>query len=577
MKFGLTVVVLALMGAILAGSISFDSTPILKTEYDRITDLAPIVTYSSVDSDELYNPVSNQTGWTNVLYTTQDSPSIYSVIEDGTYESWTAPESLSTYAYQGHYFESSAGSVSAAGSFIVWNDGSNGIYPAENMTGGNSGQTQQLVTSTNHIYQATWNVTVDGGQPLAYGFVDLTHQAATDNWSNIVLNFDDKYCTPAELQFTSNGDVDQKVVTLNLQRGSTEWGTRYFWDQSRSGWYRITGVGPNNVPTLGDSPVNLYSTMVLFDHTITGEQFVPGNRTYITPYSEVTIGSGETATWSNGYQNSRIQILADPTAIVTATDGSATLTINLPPEAQSYNKVLITIGASTGDRYWQGITNYVSPTDYTLLDYHYAITGGAALNHIDEITVSGSSMAYLANTWVPTDPSGLLWQDPVMAPADYFPALMAADARIIFSSILVTGESLTINGQTYLTSDKSITIDGRNYRLNGFAVDYQNGHTYLNTPTGERFDIGVTTSTEISGSGVWFWSAELDSINTVSGEQTNIQFGQAPTANWSIFAFVGLIGLGLIGAIAIGRSSLDGYDWIIMIVAAVIALMLVTT
>lgn len=579
MKIGLTVVVLALMGAILAGSVSFTTSPTLETEYERVSDLAPIVTSSPVTGSEIYNPITNQTGWTDVNFETQLSPSIYSITSTGTYESWTSTKTIT--GYGGVYYTTTAGSCSIDyGSRVLWSDGSNGMVAAENMIGGFSGQTSTLVTTIG-TFKATWSVTFGTAVPADDGLFwqDLTHLATTENWSNIIVTTN-AWVRVGELQFTSNGNADQKVVSLHVEPDPDDvGGVRYYWDQSRSGWYEITGTGVNNAPLLADNPISLFWWGRGYDNPslLTGERFVPGPTTYIVPYSQVTIPTGNTPTWSNGYANARVQIITDPTVTLAASDGTNAATITLPTEAQSYSKVLITIGASSGDRYWQGITNYVSPTNYSLLEYRYLISGGTELNSVSNLAiVSGSSMAYIANTWVPTDPSGLLWQDPTMAPQGFFPDVYTQGARVIFSSILVTGDSLTIDGHTYSTADKKITIDGRDYSLNGFAIDYHNGHTYLNTPTGERIDLGVTVSTVITGSGVWYWSAELDSINVTTGERTDVLFGQAPSSmEWSVFAFIGLIGVCILGLAAMSRESLDGMDWIIMILAAIIALMLV--
>lgn len=579
MKIGLTVVVLALMGAILAGSVSFTTSPTLETEYERVSDLAPIVTASPVTGSEIYNPITNQTGWTDVNFETQTSPSIYSITSTGTYESWTSTKTIT--GYGGVYYTATAGSCSVDyGSRVLWSDGSNGMVAAENMIGGFSGQTSTLVTTIG-TFKATWSVSFGTAVPANDGLFwqDLTHLATTENWSNIIVTTSIGVRV-GELQFTSNGNADQKVVSLHVETDPDDvGGVRYYWDQSRSGWYEITGTGVNNAPLLADNPTSLFWWGRGYDNPslLTGERFVPGPTTYIVPYSQVTIPEDNTPTWSNGYANARVQIITDPTVKLAASDGTNAATITLPTEAQSYSKVLITIGASSGDRYWQGITNYVSPTNYSLLEYRYLITGGTALNSVSNLAiVSGSSMAYIANTWVPTDPSGLLWQDPTMAPQGFFPDVYTQGARVIFSSILVTGNSLTIDGHTYATADKKITIDGRDYSLNGFAIDYHNGHTYLNTPTGERIDLGVTVSKVITGSGVWYWSAELDSINVTTGEKTDVLFGQAPSSmEWSVFAFIGLIGLCILGLAAMSRESLDGMDWIIMILAAIIALMLV--
>ena len=46
MKYGLAIVVVALMGAVLAGSMAIDRTAYTEDSYERVTDLTPIVVFA---------------------------------------------------------------------------------------------------------------------------------------------------------------------------------------------------------------------------------------------------------------------------------------------------------------------------------------------------------------------------------------------------------------------------------------------------------------------------------------------------------------------------------------------------
>lgn len=587
MKIGLTVVVLALMGTILAGSVAFTQSPTVETSYDRVADLAPIVSYSAVTGDELYNPISNQVGWEGVSYVTQDTPSIYSYTTPGELENQTSNTILS---YGGYYYPDYSSPLTRA-SDLKWNDDSSPWNAKPIMIGGYHSRAPDNLGLPSYVIDLSVKYVLDGvttnvAVNSSYWWQDLKRIASNSSWptGTVVDGGSDVSIYNGVSYYASSGFETPPIPnpyqtnkwyyyyqTLNM----TSTAASYYWDADAQNWYEIIGYAPSGKPVLGQAAVNLVWHASSSSATLSYKQYSGMTTYYVTPYSPVTINAGETATWNNGYQNTRVQFIVESGATVTATDGVTTETIILPASASVYEKVLITIGAEAGDRYWQGITTYVSPTEYALLDYHYAITGGSDLDSIYGITVTDSTMAYMVNTWVPADPNGLLWGNPSMDLAAYFPDVMSGDARVIFSSILVTGTSLTINGNTYNTADKMITIDGSDYRLNGLAVDYIDNHVYIVPTTGDAIDLGTKANTVISGTGTWYWSSELDSINETVGTKTDVLFAQSSSAGWMVFAYIGLVILGMVGLAAIGRDGLDGYDWIIMFGSIIIALMLV--
>ena len=670
MKAGLVIVLFALMGSILAGSIGFTQSPVTETEYQRVSDLNPIVSSEAVTGDEIYNPPSNQTGWENVTYQTQSTPSIYSIPNEGTYSSWTSSKTL--LGYGGVYYTQTAGNAWNGGSSISWSDGSNGIYANAHMIGGWSGQTSQVV-STSGTFRATWSVAFgsDSGSDGVF-WQDLTFVAKQEHWSNIIITTSE-WVRPGSIELTSNGEVNEKVTSLTVTPTAYNTGEQYFWDAAKGGWYKLTGTGINNTPVYANEKTPLIwwanSQTSANEARLTGQVYTPGSVTYIKPYSEVEISDGTTATWSNGYSNTKIQLLVKSGATIIS--GSFNYTFTNP----AFDYLLVTLGSEC---YYQGIDRYISPTDFNVLDYKYnlevltatlepgidieynltaprntyiqirldhfvgnpplydqlVLTGEfergfidnktyltvpgysgetstahwynthtdlgyekdvtitltqsdtvsgltlapypIGLSSISSLSVSGSSMAYIVNTWVPSDPQGLLWSNPTMNINTYFPDIVTAGARVYISSVLTTGTSLTINGSEFETSDKKILIQNNLYPINGIGIDYRtDGHTYVVINNGKTFDLGETSTYVISGAGIWYWSSELDSIVTTTGTQTDILFAQAPDKDWIVFAFCGLTIIGLIGMVAIGRGVLDGWDWIITIMAIVMALMLV--
>lgn len=600
MKAGLIIVIVALMGAILAGSIGFTQTPYTDTSYDRVSDLTPIVSADPVLADEQYNPTTNQTGWQNVDYVTQTQPSVYSFRNPGTFGTFTTGTFAS---YGGISYTTSAaysnGTYTPQGYTnitigLTWSDNSNGAYLNSNQyaIGGYHDKSTVLTDNLGNEHYAEcivgwWNPWNLGGQvhyatddtPIYW--MSLTRMAIADHWASGVIVDGDTSAIRLAIEtspgnqgvdFWKSSEGDRLITNLRLNIHSGD-GYKYYWNSETHKFYTITGYddltgSPIYDPAYPAVPVWLIEEGGSTSATLTLERYIPGSVTYVTPYSAVSIAPGNTATWSNGYTNSQVQLIVDRGASVNAAGVGIGISGSIP-----YEKVLLTLGGDGA--YYQGLSDYVSPTSYTINPYKYVLRT-APLTPITELSVSGSSIAYVANTWVPLDPQGLLWQDPSFNINQYFPQITANGARVIFSSIITTGTSLTINGNTYNCSDKSIEIGDKVYRLNGLAVDYRtDGHVYIVPANGSEIDLGARTTYAISGSGVWYWSAELDSISVVTKERTDILTAQTPNPEWMVFAFIGISILCLVAMAAIGRESMDGMDWIVVILSIVISLMLV--
>lgn len=602
MKAGLIIVVVALMGAILAGSISFTHTTYPDIGYDKVSDLTPIVTADPVLSDEIYNPTSNQTGWSNVTYTTQVSPSVYSFRNAGTFGTFNTA-AFSSYGGISYTTASawSNGTYTPDGYTnvqigLTWSDGSNGAYAdgGRIIIGGYYDKSPVLRDNLGIDNYSECNVywqyhTLGATKHYATSdtpiyWQSLTRVADSNNWpSGVIVDGDTPYIVFGNrwlesesmdgMGFTSsnNGHVLTTELYITV---STSTGIKYYWDAERVHFYPITGYDDVTGAPLYDTNYASYPVWLIADGsstsaTLTLDRFIAGTITYVTPYTAVDITPGQTATWSNGYNNTRVQLIVDPQSTIVA--GGQTL--SLPTMSTVYDKCLVTLGSD--NCYWQGITEYNTPTNYTLFDYQYPF-GVTVTTPITSLSVSASTMAYIVNTWVPTDPRGLLWQDPEFNINTYFPTVASSGARVIFSSVLTTGDSITINGNDYNTYNGTIEINGNTYRLNGLCVDFRtDGNVYVVTASGTTIDLGPRSTYEISADGVWYWAAELDDIHTVYRERTEILTAQAPDPNWMVFAFIGISIICLVAMAAIGRESMDGFDWIIVILSIIISLMLV--
>lgn len=593
MRYGLIIVTIAIIGAIFCGSVAIEREPYTETAYERITDLTPIVSYSPVMGDVNYNPTSNLTGWQNATFTTQDIPSIYTHVDAWTTSTFTSGSILS---YGGHYYPNDAAQVLYdAYPAILWEDtdldgpatDANpwGWTSRQHMIGGydssDSGydgvQIRASVSVRANIGGTSYGPPANGA--LWWQDLNAIARASWDNGAvvtitnsapNGIYRLDSITLDSRAPYYHTEGVTTyyDSYANLTMTASPLTIGDTYWFNKDTGSFYRILSIGPNNQPVFNATPVNLVWVSNASNTTLTITQYHPGSVEYITPYTDVKIANGESAQWSNGYRNSSLQLIVDPTAIIGINGG--TYTLQLPAYATTWPKALITLNSDESS-YWQAVTAYNTPYDYVVLPYQYPLNIEDN-DAFDALSVANSTTAAVVNTWIPADPQRLLWHNPTMDLGAYFPENIAAGARVVFASVLTTGESLTINGTTYSTGDGRIIIDGESYAINSLTVEYLDGRTIIKNARGAAVVDDPTVDTTISGAGVWYWSASLDNITTTVKEKSAYHFGEGAAAEWYILVFIGLMIAAIVVFVAVGKGSLDLWDWAIMILAGIIGL-----
>ena len=644
MKFGLIIVVVALMGSILLGSVALSNTTYEVTSYDRVADLTPIVDSTAVMGDTNYNPTSNLTGWQNVEFTLQDSPSIYPHFEPGTIDElatlsgvrdiWSSGSSA-YYPYNASQILTYDGDDTAA---LIYNNST--IYPDDPQNPGNNdyiivngGYTRKLASLGGYSTSASGADSSHAGTTVAVRVDGTTYTAAIDSaiyWQKLNTIFNNRYDSGAmvygaassssygiiigsETQMESYSTDEAKKqqnlsvefsatlttiqgdnfpyraeTTTTLVGSSTAVTDLFWWNNDRQTFYPIVSYTGDGEPIYVETPTTLY----VYSNDYSGDfltvyEYVPGDRQYITPYSTVelhTVSSPPAieSTWSNGYSNTAVQMIIDPHTGFNTNKTDLTTLYYLPEDAKSYSLVLVTLMEDRESSYWQGLTSYTNTTEFTVIPYHYPLTGSmtallpnGTINSISFAPMSASPAA-IVNTWVPADPLQLLWSNPSMDAHDYFSDIYVTGARIVFSSFVRTGDSMTINGQTLNVSDGRMEVDGKSEIMAGMAVDYRrDGHVYLEFLNGDEYDLGSLASYGISGSGVWYWSATMNTITTVIKEGVAAAFGESSEKNWLIFAYIGICVAAIVAIVAIGKGSLDIMDWLIVAVSIALALVLI--
>lgn len=378
---GALVITLALMGAIFAGSIGLGSGEQLTTTYSKVSDLAPVMSYSQVTGDEAYNPIGNTTGWSNVQYKTQTAPSIYTQTTAGTSTSATS----GTFSSQGgsYYASDAVRNVVSTGynySYtFLWTPSAPGTEEQDTMIGGytllsqsnTAGQYGIRVSCTVTITDGTTAVSSTDSTPIY--FRSLNEVAIAESWADGTIVAGTGAVTLGSAGVGIDGGQEFKgessfstTYGRNIRSGEltqryTATTSSYWWNLATQTFYPITSTDSSLGPVTSSTPTSLLWWTSSLTDTLALTVYTRGTVTYVTPYSDVTITGGTTGTWANGYDNTEVQLLVQPGATITV----GGYTFRLPYAASHFSRVLVTLGSGCT---WQGVTSYNSTTDYTLAD-----------------------------------------------------------------------------------------------------------------------------------------------------------------------------------------------------------------
>lgn len=616
MKWSVPVIVLALSACILFGSIGFSETTRDVTVYTNVlTDIAPLADADPVQDTVNYNPLTNVTGWgSSVGYTTQSAASLYMLQTDYTYTNHTS-NAVKSY---GHYLTQPY----VSGGYLIWkwDDGSDvgNTAPDGKLLGGWAG------TYSNNVYEGGSLVGTEYAiAPLIADVYDHADDTYIDY--HYVLNLDASVVSNRTIitlspwnnsgmfALWSYGSNSYSYTYTFEESGGllysyerVNWGTITYTDVEdttdyyyQNGlWYKISGYD-NTAPIidfgtsyriafLTDDPDDTFSYKTISDAVTT----------YITPYTLATVSSGS-ATWSNGYQNVRLQFIADAKDLYYSVNQSVTPTVpltTLSPDMSAWatgytGKILVTIDGETGTAYWQGVTAYSDTQTFTVAEYRYELIDPDHSLHLTDSAGSALTKLYIyylnsstgdvgvVNTWMAQDSNGVLWQDATFPINTAFSTLWANDnLRVSFNSFVVTGTGITVNGTTYPIDGQgfiTIVADGvtKTFKFAGSSIEWTpDGDTTLIAPNGDRYDLGTRSGT-FTLNGVWYGAMGLDTFEVRSELTTEPSFGQHAEDSWRSWVFVGVLTLGVIAVLATGRQ-LDSMDLLILVLAGAVGIVM---
>lgn len=193
--------------------------------------------------------------------------------------------------------------------------------------------------------------------------------------------------------------------------------------------------------------------------------------------------------------------------------------------------------------------------------------------------------AAIVQTVIYTDPSGVLWNNFNLNLLTYFPTIINNDnegVRVQLGGFVTYGDSITINGRTFAVTDGKITVpltEGvtvrmREMPLTGMAIDYtKDGKVNLifTENLNKVAELGDRVNYTLAGSGAWYFSSDLDEINQSHKEVWNWSTDWSLDANATCLVYLGLLILGVVIGLYLGRGNLEIYDYMILGLAGFIA------
>ena len=621
--FGACICVIALLGTAIGGfvlNVEEDTREV--TKYNQIADVSGLFTYEDAPEYIAYNPSSNYVGYSgNVNYTPSPTANNYRyVAQQGSVVSNTLTISDSS-DYPGDYGTANFfngtdgdGNTILPDTRALWNGsinfGSPGTYHGKQF---NWGATPYGTgdSRTAHITKLTsvLNSIPDYG---TYESVDITiaynttypvmfyaggWQLTEVDWNGGILNY---YWT--ELN-EGNTMPDRITVNIASNQATAYRGGNVIWQTTTDkvgvcAWYwELTGGSPN--------PVTCSATL---SYTARGY----ATYGYMQPSAGVTLNSVQgTAIWENGYENSVIdlkvvkngdrplpqslRIMFDPNSsmlyksiyldweiphgfrftayggqVILDRDIGQWLAIQVRIDALS-GKVTLTPTNNTD------LMQTVAPNDTSIVLDNFFTPGTLDNLHFSGRNHYNSLKFQVTDTMVFLNTYNTVMVNPTLQISDYFPSY--EDYRLNFYSFAILGESMTINGQPCPVNKDNGTITFENVagftftkKLENLYVTFNEGRTYLTFVNDDStYDLGETTDTRISFSGMWYFTTGLYEITTGTENYWNWDLsGFQATAGECLIIFLGIIAVGIIAYTVYGKGKLGLFDWLVIIFAVFI-------
>lgn len=605
---GLTIAIVALLITLCFGFLAnVEETPSTRTAYNDQVNLEPLFYANSSRGSgvEFFNSIYNVTGWENANVPTTSTANQYRLIINDT---WTA-NAPTSYNLNNYTHTTTSFNVANVNNYR-WGTSTTGVYYTGGSTysngaalnGGTTYRTMEIVSGGSYDFILTYQINgVSTSFNTQVGFKSLNDLITLEDGLKVDNN---NYYFNATVTTSHQRTLGNDIYdTINVS------GTLYadcdyiVYDEAIDKW-RLYDSSDNLITTASNVYVVKSGTMTGTINTYSRDanppQYVDANElVQINNFTNPADG----AKWSNtAYDasliNARVGVLitgkldiypndTDNEAIQIRDDGG-TYTIEIDTDVYSigtYPGVYVIFDAQTNQLTVYGVLSFSEQApalQYELTPFSYTVPYTFDSTEITAIWFNGqyTGEAYIANTWVYSDPAGVLWNDFNLDLNDYFADRISDyGVRFTINGVSYYGDSLTINGQTFSVIDNKLvytaTVDYilRTYYkpINGLIVDYNDNAVILRFSDGTTYNTGAISDYEIAGAGAWYFSAYLYNIDTVASTEINWSVGWGLDANLTCLIYLGVLGLTFMIASYYGRGSLGGFDYLIMIFAGIIA------
>ena len=597
--------VLALLGTAISGFIlNLDQESREVTRFDYVADVSGLFTYTDAPEYIAYNPSSNLNGYdANVIYTPSGVVNNYRyVVADGTTSTTTLTISDSS-DYPGDYGNfafghSDYGYVMAPDVRFLW-DGTINFGTASTIYGNQSNALVRSIgtpieDSKIHITRFT-NVLADLGVTLTdYDSIvlDVTYNSTypilfySGNWTVTQVAQYDGYFNAYHTTMDESNSMPTRLVFSPISNQVTAYrNDSMIWTNNADyvgvlAWFSCENGGYANPVTCS----------VTFDVTLT----TPPVYGYMQPTAGVKATSS-VARWSNGYQNSIIEIKVTKNGDVPGNqqvefnvggsefgiyyqngmiymdDSSAVINLG------NWLAVQIRIDALEGKLILTptndvNLLTTVQRTAYSVEVPNFFTPG--ALDYF-EVQLGGGGATSLkfqvTDTEVFLNTYNTVMIDPSITVGDWFPDL--AEYRLNFYSFAVIGDSMTINGQTCPIDKSNGTITFDNVagftftkKLENFYLTYGDNVTITFVNDNSTYDLGTIADEEVSFDGMWYFVTGLYDPNQVTETYWNWNLdGFQATAGECLIVFLGIIVAGVLLYRGVGGGKPGIYDWLVII------------
>lgn len=608
---GVIVVVIALIGTVFGGYIlNINSQSTVTTDYSDITDVSSLYSYTNQPDYIEYNPAKNFTGYklsnnsgSGINFTQSPTINQYYMGQSSGYAETIDVSSLFSYH--------SADANRQWAQIYDYNDSlDNGTGWALVDAGHTSPPRVDFLTVMNYLKSrapaGTNSITINipsnsdiniGNTQIgvlatgdyAPGYAQLSFNDGGINGyktSGTATQHNPQYYTffrnyqlSATFQYANSYDSDSIVnVNFNNQYEMSAKNPVFRLVGSTQKQVVVSNVHGTDVVSVSDYPYwhgGNYTIEVVYSYNTVYYYMNPSQGVSINNPSNLV-----TTDWTNNKTNYQTNILfgrndlTNSNTITTPLGDSISVRYNGTTDEVKVNSgswidigdwdhFMLSIDGYQGEVKVIPVINFVNYQMYTLANYNYDIgtITKSPFTKLSWLQTSNSFTFSVASTMVEVT-NKLFMVDPSLNIKNYFP--LTEGFKIVMTSFTKLGDSFTINGQTFYGDENGNPIedtgfvyfpnngDPKTIKLGTMCVieDEIDGHTYVqsNDFGAEKIDLGETTSSVISASGVWFFTNELYEGNIVNSLEYVWDWANNLTSTECILIWLGLIVVGSVVA-----------------------------